>query len=78
MKSSNLQILPSNGKHSAEKRKRSLALLACNEGYTDETAAIMSHMSIRGNEELRKRFVEEGFEITLAGKPRGHPRRLID
>jgi transposase len=28
-------------------------------------------------EQLRQRFVEEGFEVTLAGKPRGHkPKKL--
>jgi transposase len=34
-------------------------------------------MHRRGIEDLRQRFVEEGFESTLAGKPRGHrPRSL--
>jgi transposase len=34
-------------------------------------------MHRRGIEELRQRFVEEGFESTLEGKPRGHrPRSL--
>jgi hypothetical protein len=29
-------------------------------------------MHRRGIEELRQRFVEEGFEAVLEGKPRGH------
>jgi len=34
-------------------------------------------MSQRGVEELRERFVEDGFETTLEGKPRGHrPKKL--
>ena len=34
-------------------------------------------LSRRGLEQLRQRFVEEGFETTLAGKQRGHrPKKL--
>ena len=60
------------GKHSAEKRKRALALLLADENYTDEVIAERSRLSRRGIEQLRQRFVEEGFEVTLKGKPRGH------
>jgi transposase len=36
-----------------------------------------SGLSRRGLEQLRQRFVEEGFEVTFAGKPRGHrPKKL--
>jgi len=60
------------GKHSAEKRKRAQALLLAEKNYTDETIAERVSLSRRGLEQLRQRFVEEGFEITLEGKPRGH------
>ncbi|MDR2134759.1 MAG: helix-turn-helix domain-containing protein, partial [Treponema sp.] len=55
----------------------SQALLLANEGHTDDMIADRTGMHRRGIEELRKRFVEDGFDITLAGKPRGHrPRSL--
>ena len=66
------------GKHSAEKRKRAQALLfADKEGYTDDMIAERTGLSRRGLEQLRQRFVEEGFETTLAGKPRGHWPKAI-
>jgi transposase len=65
------------GKHSAEKRKRAQALLLAEGNYTDTMIAERTGLSRRGLEQLRQRFVEEGFEITLAGKPRGHrPKKL--
>jgi transposase len=65
------------GKHSAEKRKRAQALLLADQNYTDDMIAERSALSRRGLEQLRQRFVEEGFEVTLAGKPRGHrPKKL--
>jgi transposase len=65
------------GKHGAQKRKRAQALLLADEGYTDEAAADRAGMHRRGIEELRQRFVEEGFESTLEGKPRGHRPRVL-
>ena len=35
-------------------------------------------MSRRGLEQLRQRFVEEGFEITIKGKTRGHKPRALN
>jgi transposase len=65
------------GRHSAQKRKRAQSLLLADESYTDNTIAERSGMSLRGLELLRQRFVEEGFEATLEGKPRGHrPKKL--
>ena len=65
------------GKHGAEKRKRAQALLLADENYTDDMIAERTGLSRRGLEQLRQRFVEEGFEVTLAGKPRGHrPKKL--
>jgi transposase len=60
------------GKQSAEKRKRAHALLLAAGNYTDDMIADRTGLSRRGLEQLRQRFVEEGFEITLQGKPRGH------
>ena len=65
------------GKHSAEKRKRAQALLLVDENYTDDMIADRTGLSRRGLEELRQRFVEEGFEVTLAGKPRGHRPKAL-
>jgi len=65
------------GKHSAEKHKRAQALLLAEKNYTDDMIADRTGLSRRGLEQLRQRFVEEGFEVTLNGKPRGHrPKKL--
>jgi transposase len=72
-----LREIINKGKHSAEKRKRAQALLLAEESYTDDMIAERTGLSRRGLEQLRQRFVEEGFEVTLAGKPRGHrPKKL--
>lgn len=60
------------GKHSAQMRKRAQALLLANEQVFDKDIAESLGMHRRGIEELRRRFVEEGFEATLNGKTRGH------
>jgi transposase len=65
------------GKDGAQKRKRAQALLLAYEEYTDEMAADRVGMHRRGIEDLRQRFVEEGFESTLEGKPRGHRPRVL-
>jgi transposase len=65
------------GRHSAEKRKRAQALLLADENYTDDMIAERAGMSRRGLEQLRQRFVEEGFEATLEGKPRGHRPKAL-
>jgi transposase len=72
-----LHEITAKGKRGARKRKRAQALLLVNEGYTDEAAAGRTGMHRRGIEELRRRFVEEGFESTLEGKPRGHRPRAL-
>jgi len=66
------------GKQSAEKRKRAQALLLAEENYTDDMIADRTGLSRRGLEQLRRRFVEEGFEVTLAGKPRGHKPKALN
>jgi len=65
------------GKHTAGKRKRAQALLLADQNYTDDMVAERTGMSRRGLEQLRQRFVEDGFEETLKGKPRGHKPRAL-
>jgi transposase len=72
-----LHDIMNKGKHGAGKRKRAQALLLANEGHTDEMIAERVGMHRRGIEGLRQRFVEDGFETTLEGKPRGHRPRSI-
>jgi transposase len=72
-----LKEIINKGKHSAEKRKRAQALLLAEENYTDEMIAGKAGMSRRGLEQLRQRFVEDGFEATLEGKPRGHRPKAL-
>jgi transposase len=65
-----LEDILNKGKHSARKRKRAQALLLADEQMSDEAIAERAGMHRRGIEEIRQRFVEEGFELTLEGKPR--------
>jgi transposase len=65
------------GKHTAEKRKRAQALLLAEENNTDQMIAERTGLSCRGLEQLRQRFVEQGFEETFEGKPRGHRPKLL-
>jgi transposase len=73
-----LSEIVNKGKHSAEKRKRAQALLLAEENYTDDMIADRTGLSRRGLEQLRQRFVEEGFEVTIAGKPRGHKPKALN
>ena len=73
-----LKEIINKGKQSAEKRKRAQALLLAEENYTDDMIAERTGLSRRGLEQLRQRFVEEGFETTLAGKPRGHKPKALN
>ena len=72
-----LRGIVNKGKHSAEKRKRAQALLLADENYTDDMIAERTGLSRRGLEQLRQRFVEEGFEVTFNGKPRGHKPKAL-
>jgi transposase len=72
-----LQGIIHTGKQTAQKRKRAQALVLSADGYTDEIIAERVGMHLRSVEQLRQRFVEEGFEKTLEGKPRGHRPRAI-
>ena len=73
-----LNEIVNKGKQSAEKRKRAQALLLAEKNYTDDMIAERTGLSRRGLEQLRQRFVEEGFEVTLAGKPRGHKPKALN
>jgi transposase len=72
-----LQGIINTGKQTAQKRKRAQALLLSADGLTDEVIAERVGMHRRSLEQLRQRFVEEGFEKTLEGKARGHRPRAI-
>jgi transposase len=72
-----LQDIINHGKHAAQKRKRAEALLLADKGLKDTEIAERAHMKPHSIEELRKRFVEEGFEATLEGGKRGHPKEKI-
>lgn len=66
------------GKRSAQIRNRAQALLHSHNGMTDASIAEATGMTSRALELLRQRFVEEGFETTLNGKPRGHRNAVLD
>ncbi|MDR3077336.1 MAG: helix-turn-helix domain-containing protein, partial [Planctomycetota bacterium] len=72
-----LKSILDKGKHSAQKRKRAHALLLAKDRVFDKDIAKTVGMKCRGVEELRRRFIEEGFETTLNGKPRGHRESSI-
>jgi len=73
-----LKEIINKGKHSSEKRKRAQALLYADQNLTDDMIAERTGLSRRGLEQLRQRFVEEGFEVTLTGKPRGHKPKALN
>ena len=72
-----LKEIINKGKHSAEKRKRAQALMLADKNYTDDMIADRTGLSRRGVEQLRQRFVDEGIETTLAGKPRDHRPKAL-
>jgi hypothetical protein len=77
-----LHAIINKGKCGAQKRKRVQVPLLASEGHTDEAAAERADMRFffgEGGEieDLRKRLVENGFESSLEGKPRGHRPRVL-
>ena len=65
----------SKGKYKNTRLKRAQILLACDESangknMTDEQISHAYGVSLRTIERTRQRFVEEGYEIALHGKPR--------
>ena len=69
-----LNALTSKGKHRSQKILNALILLGCDEGdcqvnrsTNDEISRILS-ISMRKIDRIKKRFVEEGFDIALNGR----------
>jgi len=71
---SELQSMLDEGRNSKSVRQRAQVLLKTNEqmnvpGWTDERAAEFAEVSLRTVSRVRKRFVEEGFEVAVYRKP---------
>ncbi|MFT4153722.1 MAG: hypothetical protein QM629_07915 [Parafilimonas sp.] len=63
------------GKHNAKVVKNALILLNANEGKygkskKDEDIADFIEVTVSTIENIRRRFVEEGYEVALYGKPK--------
>ena len=69
-----LGALISKGKHRSQKILNALILLGCDEGEyqvkrsTNEEMSSILNISMRKIDRLKKRFIEEGFDIALNGK----------
>lgn len=76
-----LEDILARGKHTAQKRKRAQAMLHAHQGMTDKENAAICGMHTRSIQEIRKHFVEHGFELTLNGfpkKPRSKKLNVAD
>jgi transposase len=66
--------LTSKGKHRSQKILNALILLGCEEGEfqnkpsTNKDIATVLGISMKKNDRLKKRFVEDGLDITLNGR----------
>lgn len=65
-----LDDIVNHGKHSSQKRKRAHAMLLAHQGMTDKENSVISGMRVRSIEDMRRHFVEKGFELTLNGIPK--------
>ena len=71
---SGLKQLTSKGSHRSQKVMNALILLNCDEGKFQETRSInevtasVLQISMRKIDRVKKRFVEEGFDIALNGR----------
>ena len=69
-----LGILTSRGKHKSQKILNALILLGCDEGKfqkkrsTNKEIAKVLNISMKKIDRVKKRFVEDGLDITLNGK----------
>ena len=77
-----LQTLITSGKYKNTKQKRAQILLASDESeggkkMKDSEIAKAFDVHVKTIERLRKRFVEDGYEIALHGKPRPINREKI-
>jgi hypothetical protein len=70
----NLKKIASKGKHKSQKVINALILLGCDEGKfqekrsTNEEISRVLKIGMRKIDRIKKRFIEEGLEITLNGK----------
>ena len=70
-----LEAISSKGKHASQKMLNALILLACDEGqYQPErsingTIARVLRVSMKKIDRVKKKFVEEGLDAVLEGKP---------
>ena len=63
-----LQLMISSGKHSAKKLLKARALLKVNQGWSDQKIADSLDITTRTLENMRKQFVEDGFDNFLQGR----------
>ena len=69
-----LNALTSKGKHRSQKILNALILLGCDKGdyqenhSTNEDMSRILNISMRKIDRVKKRFVEEGLDVTLNGK----------
>jgi transposase len=69
-----LEALSSRGKHKSQKILNGLILLACDEGEyqkqrsINEEIARVLNISMKKIDRVKKRFVEEGFDVALGGR----------
>ncbi len=72
-----LEALTSKGKHKSQKILNALILLACDEGEyqkqrsINEEIARVLNISMKKIDRVKKRFVEEGFDVALGGRKGG-------
>jgi hypothetical protein len=70
----NLKKIASKGKHKSQKVINALILLGCDEGKfqekrsTNEEISRVLKIGMRKIDRIKRRFIEEGLEITLNGK----------
>jgi len=76
---SRLESLTRKGKTSAQEVNRARILLLAHQGCSDGGIVKALGVNISTVERLRQRFVEEGFEAALKGKPRpgGKPKLTV-
>lgn len=69
-----LEVLTSKGKNKSQKILNALILLACDEGEyqkqrsNNEEIARVLNISMKKIDRVKKRFVEEGFDVALGGR----------
>ncbi len=72
-----LEALTSKGKHKSQKILNALILLACDEGEYQKQRSIneeisrVLNISMKKIDRVKKRFVEEGFDVALGGRKGG-------